>query len=74
MFPRGKAIQVKKLSIQILYVVHDLAEDLPPAIFFAQDHVPGNAVITETRATNFARGERESYHCLVFGLLSDFDP
>lgn len=68
------ASQVAEKSIQILNIMNDLGVDLPPVIVFAQDHIPGNAIITEFRPTDFPGCQRESNHNFILGLFFDLEP
>ncbi len=53
--------------------MNNLIVYLPPAIFFAEDHISVNAVITETQPADFLRCKGESDHRFVPGLFGDLD-
>jgi hypothetical protein len=53
--------------------MNNLVVYLPPAIFFAEDHITADAVVTETRPADFLRGKGESDHRFVPGLFGDLD-
>ena len=62
------------LLIQIFDIVNNLVVDLPLPIFFSEDHVTGNPVVTKTRPADFLCGKGEGNNHFILICLRILTP